>query len=156
MKNKPVHPQELIEKRHELKMKIVVYWPLYFVVLPTIVYIVFYTPPTVERLLFGKETVTVSQLRKQIETFQAETQKQKKQIETQNKLIAQLKQRNTTETVGTGAFHGKLPVISRRFIPWQAYHTQKPNARFEDFRRDQVEYLQSQLDEAHAFISSLR
>lgn len=156
MSSKVMPPQEMIRNQQQVKMKVLLYWPVYLVVLPTFVYAVITLLPTVNMMLKGESASNIEQLEQQIVNFQAESVKLQNQVQAQKQLIENLRKKANHITLETDGLQAELPVIDTKFISWQAYQKQHPGAKFEDFRKEQVAYLQSQLIEAQKFLNSLK
>ncbi len=159
MSDKPIHPHELLAMNARLKKHVInKVFLLVFTVLaiPVLIYFRDGISTFINRLVFGVETIGTAQLEQRNKVLTAETERQKQQIESQNRLIEQLRKRNNSVPAVPDSERLRLPVVSPRFISWQNYQQQHPGAKFHKFQQERVEYLQGELEKAIQFFHKLR
>lgn len=159
MNDKPIHPHELLAHNAKLKKHIInkLFTSVFALVAVPLLMYMFYNPPVLlTRFLFGIETTELTKLEQRNKTLEQEANRQKQRIDNQNKLIAQLQKRNKPVSSVPNSEQLRLPVVSSRFISWQAYLKQHPNAKFSDFRDAKEMHLESQIDICIRFFHQLR
>lgn len=157
--NKPIHPHELLEHNTRLKKHIlnnVFRIVLAMFITPSVLYMVYNPPTLLNRILFGIETAELTEFKQQKQVLVQKLDRQKQQIENQNKLIGQLQKRNNIVSSVPNAEQLHLPVVSSSFIPWSNYLKQHPKAKFSDYRTAQVKYLEQQLQLSIQFFNQLK
>lgn len=151
--NSPVLSPDDIKKAYALKTRILY---LIFIVVPMLVYAAYTIEKhdLIERAFPDKDGFTKNKV--ELDKLTSENRKLKTQIKTKDELIELYKKKASKITVDERSFTLTLPVLQPRFITWKAFQNGKQGVKFSTYREKQVEYLHSQLDEAKAFLDTMR